>query len=63
MSDILLPKLLITVVLNWIEYCVIMPLGVTGGLHCKVTELEVTEAISNNSGSLGTKIYMYFNNE
>ena len=54
MSDMLLPKLLITVVSNWIEYCVIMPLGVTGGLHCKVTELEVTETISNNSGSLST---------
>ena len=48
MFDMLLPKLLITVVSNCIEYCVIMPLRVTGGLHCKVTELEVMETISND---------------
>ena len=39
---------LTTVASNWIEYCVIMPLGVTGGLHCKVTELELTEIASND---------------
>ena len=39
-----------------IEYCVKLPLGVTGGLHCKVTELEVMETISNEHGSLGTYI-------
>ena len=48
MFNMLLPKLLITVALNCIEYCVIMPLRVTGGLHCKVTELELTETISND---------------
>ena len=36
------------VVLYWSEYCVIMPLGLTGGLHCKVTELELTETVSND---------------
>ena len=36
------------VVLYWSEYCGIMPLEVTGGLHCKVTELELTETISND---------------
>ena len=30
------------------------PLGVSGGIHCKVTELELTETISNDRGSLGT---------
>ena len=48
MFNMLLPKLLITVALNCIEYCVIMPLGVTGGLHCKVIELEVMETISSD---------------
>ena len=37
------------VVLYWSEYCVIMPLGVIGGIHCKVTELELTETVSLNS--------------
>ena len=32
--SVLLPKLLIMVALNWMEYCVIMPLGVSGGNHC-----------------------------
>ena len=44
----MLPVMLITVPLNWIEYCVILPLGVIGGLHCKVTELELTETVSND---------------
>ena len=48
MFNMLLPKLLIMVAPNWIEYCIIMPLGVTGGLHCKVTELEVTDTVSND---------------
>ena len=59
MFNILLPKLLVAVSLNCIEYCVIMPLGGTGGLHCKVTEFEVAETISNDRGSLGaTEIYI-----
>ena len=53
--DVLLPKLSITISPYWIEYCVITPLGVSGGIHCKVTKLEVTEAASNEYGSLGTK--------
>ena len=53
--DVLLPKLSITVSPYWIEYCVITPLGVSGGIHCNVTELEVTEAASNVQGSLGTE--------
>ena len=53
--DVLLPKLSITVSPYWIEYRVITPLGVLGGIHCKVTEVEVTEGISNEHGSLGTK--------
>ena len=48
MFNMLLPKLLVTIALNCIEYCVIMPLGNTGGLHCKITELEVMETISND---------------
>ena len=50
----LLLKLPIIVPLRSREYCVITPLGVSGGLHCKVTELELTEVISNDPGSLGT---------
>ena len=42
------------VVLYWSEYCIVMPLRISGGLHCKVTELELTETISNELGSLGT---------
>ena len=38
---------------SW-TYCVITPLRVSGGLHCKVTELELTEIIFNDRGSLGT---------
>ena len=53
--DVLLPKLSITVSPYWIEYCVITPLGVLGAFHCKVTELEVIEAASNEHGSLGTE--------
>ena len=45
---------LITVVSFWIEYRLIVPLRTSGGLHCKVTELELTETISNERGSLGT---------
>ena len=57
MFDILLPKLSITISPYWIEYRVITPLGVSGGIHCKVTELEVTEfeTPSNEHGLLGTK--------
>ena len=51
----LLPKLSITVSPYWIEYCVITPLGVLGGIHCNVTEFEVTEGASNEHGSLGTE--------
>ena len=36
------------------EYCIITPLGVSGGIHCKVTEIEVTENTTNERGSLGT---------
>ena len=53
--DVLLPKLSNTVSPYWIEYCVITPLGVLGGIHCKFTEVEVTESISNEHGSLGTE--------
>ena len=37
------------------EYRLIIPLGYLGGIHCKVTEVEVTESetISNCCGSLG----------
>ena len=54
--SMLLPKLVMFVPLYTIEYCVITPLGGSGGLHCKVTELELTEATSNKRGSLGTTI-------
>ena len=53
--DVLLPKLSITVSPYWIEYRVITPLEVLGGVHCKVTEVEVTESTSNEHGSLGTE--------
>ena len=53
--NVLLPKLSITVLPYWMEYCVITPLGVSRGIHCNVTELEVTEAASNEHGSLGTE--------
>ena len=53
--NVILPKLSITVSPYWIEYCVITPLGVSGGIHCNVTELEVTEAASNEQGLLGTE--------
>ena len=53
--DVLLPKLSITVSKYWIEYRVITPLGVLGGVHCKVTEVKVTESTSNEHGSLGTE--------
>ena len=48
MFNMLLPKLVILVASNCIEYCVIMPFGAIGGLHCKVTELEVTKTVSND---------------
>ena len=41
--NILLLMLSISFSLNWMEYCVITPLGFSGGLHCKVTELELTD--------------------
>ena len=37
-----------------IEYCVITPLRILGGLHCKVAELELTKGTVNERGSLGT---------
>ena len=48
MLDMLSLKLLILVVLNCIEYCVMIPLEVNGGLHSKVTELELMVTISRN---------------
>ena len=45
--DVLLPKLLITVSPYWIEYCVITPLLISGGIHSKVTELAVIETAFN----------------
>ena len=48
MPIVLLPKLLITVALTWMEYCVIMPLGVSGGNHRKVTEFELMEIVSKD---------------
>ena len=50
---VLLLMLSISVSLSWMEYCVITPLGVSGGLHCKVTEVELTENSSELS-LLGT---------
>ena len=44
----------ISVPLSWIKYCVITPLGVSGGVHCKIKELELTSTISDKGGSLGT---------
>ena len=48
------------------EYFVMTPLGYLGGIHCKVTVDEVTEYVSNESGSLGAtnnfgnvKLFMY----
>ena len=35
------------------EYSTITPFRLRGGLHCKITELELTLTISNNSGLLG----------
>ena len=57
----LLPKLLITVSPYRIEYCVITPLVVSGGIHCNFTELMVIETTLNEHGSLGTatKIIWY----
>ena len=52
----LLLKLLISVPLSWIEYCVITPLGTSGGIHWKVKEFEVTDTTTNEWGSLGPKI-------
>ena len=52
--NVLLPKLLMTVSPYWIEYCVITPLVVSGGIHCKFTELTLIEVTSNEQGSLGT---------
>ena len=54
MFNVLLPKLLIIVSPYWIEYCVMTPLVVSGGIHFKVTELVVTETTSSEQGSLGT---------
>ena len=48
-TSTLLVVLATAVVLYWSEYCVITPVGVTGGLHCKVTELELTETASPNN--------------
>ena len=56
--SMLLPKLVMLVPLYRMEYCVITSLGVSGGLHCKVTELEVTEITSNERGPLGTASIM-----
>ena len=44
------------------EYSTITPLGVRGGLHFNITELELTPIISNDSGALGpaNKIWFYF---
>lgn len=46
--------LLMLIVWPLSEYCVITPLGGSGGIHCKVTEVELTETISSNRGTLGT---------
>ena len=55
MFSVSLPNLSITLPPYWTEYCVITPLGVSGGIHCKVTVVEVTEASLSEHGSLGTK--------
>ena len=47
------PFMLVTtrvVELYFSEYSTITPLGVRGGLHRKITELELTLIISNDSG-------------
>ena len=51
--NMLLPKLVVLNPLCRIEYCIITPLEGSGGIHCKVTELELTENITNERGSLG----------
>ena len=51
--SMLLPKLVKLDPSCRIEYCVITPLGVSGDIHCKVTELELTENTTNERGSLG----------
>ena len=38
----------VVVELYFSEYSTITPLGVSGGSHCNITELELTEAIFNN---------------
>ena len=35
------------------EYRTITPLGVAGGLHCKIKEFELMKTTFNDSGSLG----------
>ena len=48
-----LPKLVTLDPSCRIEYCVITPLGGSGGLHCKITEVELTENTTNERGLLG----------
>ena len=55
MFKVTLPKLSITLPLYCIEYFIVTPLGVSGGIHCKVTVVEVVEAIFSEHGSLGSK--------
>ena len=55
LASVVLPKLSIIISPYWIEYFITTPLGVTGGIHFKVTEFEVTEATSNDLGALGAK--------
>ena len=54
LSDTSPPNPLIHFLPYLIEYPVIAPLQVSGGIHFKVTEVESIVAISNESGSLGS---------
>ena len=51
--NVLLLTLTISISLSWMEYCIITPLEVSGGLHCKVTEVELNKNSSELS-LLGT---------
>ena len=55
MFNVSVPKLSITFPPYCREYCVITPLGVAGGTHCKVTDVEVAEANFSEHGSVGTE--------
>ena len=55
LSNVSLPKLSTTLPSYCIEYFVIRPLGFSGGSHCKVTVVDVTEVTFTEHGTLGSK--------